>query len=122
MALEPRVTYQLARHLQHCCRQDGHFLDVGGNFGWYALLAAAIGCKVDSFEPVPWFLALFEYSMALNEGLASKINLHKRTVGAGAGEQRTLVVPLDGVLGEAGVDDIQRKSSLWQRRCVFRCG
>ena len=45
MALEPRVTYQLARRMRQCCRQGGHFLDVGGNFGWYTLLAAALGCE-----------------------------------------------------------------------------
>ena len=45
IALEPRVTYQLALHLRRCC-EGGHFLDVGANFGWYTLLAAALGCHL----------------------------------------------------------------------------
>ena len=49
MALEPRVTYQLARRMRQCCKSGGHFLDVGGNFGWYALMAAALVCEVASF-------------------------------------------------------------------------
>ena len=104
IALEPRVTYHLAKRIRPCCKQGGHFLDVGGNFGWFALLAAALGCQVDAFEPVPWFVALLQYSTALN-GLQQRIRLHTgRIVGAGTGERRSLVVPLKGVLGEGGVD------------------
>ena len=66
--LELYVSLKVAEHLLSCCvSQDrGHFLDVGGNFGWFALLAAASGCDVDTFEPVDWFRYLLETSANLN--------------------------------------------------------
>lgn len=52
-----------------CVRGDGSrglVVDVGGNFGWYSLFAAAMGCRVVAWEPVPHFRDFFLYGVALN--------------------------------------------------------
>ncbi len=52
-----------------CVRGDGTrglVVDVGGNFGWYSLFAAAMGCRVVAWEPVPHFRDFFLYAVALN--------------------------------------------------------
>lgn len=47
--------------LEHGCLpptaggKPGLVVDVGGNFGWYTLLAAAAGCRVIVWEPVSYF-------------------------------------------------------------------
>lgn len=41
-------------------------MDVGGNFGWYSLYAAAMGCRVIAWEPVPLFRDFFKYGVAIN--------------------------------------------------------
>ena len=41
-------------------------LDVGSNFGYYALLAAKMGCRVLAWEPVPVFRAFIELAAQLN--------------------------------------------------------
>ena len=43
-----------------------HFIDVGANVGWYALLAAKRGCTVTAFEPIPNLAELIERSAAVN--------------------------------------------------------
>ena len=122
MALEPYVSYHMVQDLRICCKNARHFLDFGGNFGWYALLAAALGCRVDTFEPVPWFAALIEYTRShLNDAqIGQRIAMHKGQALGSEGstlyqqdvtlnrslalQQRTLVVPVRGELGRAGVD------------------
>ena len=52
-----------------CIRADGSrglVVDVGGNFGWYSLFAAAMGCRVIAWEPVPHFRDFFKYGVAVN--------------------------------------------------------
>ncbi len=52
-----------------CLRPDGSralVVDVGANFGWYSLFAAAMGCRVVAWEPVPHFRDFFRYGIALN--------------------------------------------------------
>lgn len=52
-----------------CVRSDGSralVVDVGGNFGWYSLLAAAMGCRSVAWEPVPHFRDFFLYGIAIN--------------------------------------------------------
>ena len=56
--------------LKHSCRRPdgsrGLVLDVGGNFGWYSLYAASMGCRVIAWEPVPMFRDFFKYGVAIN--------------------------------------------------------
>eukprot|EP00933_Yihiella_yeosuensis_P060613 TRINITY_DN63361_c0_g1_i1.p1 TRINITY_DN63361_c0_g1~~TRINITY_DN63361_c0_g1_i1.p1 ORF type:complete len:388 (-),score=42.68 TRINITY_DN63361_c0_g1_i1:289-1452(-) len=107
-ALEPLVSVSAVRHLKECCKSGfGHFLDIGGNYGWYALLMASLGCEVDTFEPVPWFASLIEFSkdVANPENVSSRIRVHKDVIiGRASGFEKTLVVPRRGQMGTAGVD------------------
>eukprot|EP01063_Lacrimia_lanifica_P041948 TRINITY_DN9906_c0_g1_i1.p1 TRINITY_DN9906_c0_g1~~TRINITY_DN9906_c0_g1_i1.p1 ORF type:complete len:354 (+),score=136.14 TRINITY_DN9906_c0_g1_i1:60-1121(+) len=103
--VEPYPSYHLVRMLSGCCARGGHFVDVGGHFGWYASLASALGCDVDAFEPVPWYAAVLDYNLA-NNGFTNRRSVHKdAVVGATrkAGEAVTLRVPKDGLFGTAGV-------------------
>ncbi|GBG00148.1 hypothetical protein Rsub_12839 [Raphidocelis subcapitata] len=82
----------------------GLFVDVGANFGWYSLLAGAMGCSVIAFEPVPQFRAFFEYNVARN-GLAHKIQIRPAAAVAHPGRGNyTVVVPQRGIWGTAGID------------------
>ena len=51
---------------RECCAAGGLMLDVGSNFGWFALHAAAMGCRVVAWEPVPVFRAFLELGVRLN--------------------------------------------------------
>jgi len=115
--LEPYVSIQVAQHLHSCCigsdGSQGHFLDVGGNFGWYALLAAASGCDVDSFEPVDWFRYLFETTAKLNDFTSStsqSFNIHPVIVSDVSGIDLELYIPIseDGLMGAAGVNGMNK--------------
>lgn len=50
-------------------------LDVGANFGYYSLFAAALGCRVVAWEPVPRFRGFFEAALLLNPGLAPRVDV-----------------------------------------------
>lgn len=104
--LEPAISYHMVQDAKACCQNGGHFLDVGGNFGWYALLGAAMGCRTDTIEPVPWFADLVEYNKDYNNPhLSSLITLHRgMVVGDKVGVQRTIAVPHAGILGTASID------------------
>lgn len=56
---------------EHACR----VIDAGTNIGIVSLYAAALGCKVDSFEMQSRTMELFKRSIKLN-GFDSQINLH----------------------------------------------
>jgi len=50
-------------------------LDVGANFGYYSLFAAALGCRVVAWEPVPRFRSFFDAALLLNPRLASSVEV-----------------------------------------------
>eukprot|EP00931_Biecheleriopsis_adriatica_P081146 TRINITY_DN54497_c0_g1_i1.p1 TRINITY_DN54497_c0_g1~~TRINITY_DN54497_c0_g1_i1.p1 ORF type:complete len:334 (-),score=42.02 TRINITY_DN54497_c0_g1_i1:182-1183(-) len=104
--LEPYISYQVAHSLQKCCQNSGHFLDIGGNYGWYALLLASMGCLVDTFEPVPWFASVIEFSrdVANNQSVRESIMVHKQLVSRSAVKDQLLVIPRQGILGTAGIN------------------
>lgn len=52
--LEPGLTMVWA-HILKQRRRDGIVIDVGGNFGYYALVGTTLGHDVVTFEPVPAF-------------------------------------------------------------------
>lgn len=112
--LEPYISLKLAEHLKLCCAQHvgfrGHFLDVGGNFGWFAFLAAASGCDVDTFEPVDWFRDLIETSAEANGFRGSSFNVHPGIVSDTPDIGLTLHIPISakGLMGAAGVDGMNR--------------
>ena len=69
--LEPGFTWVWNNLLREGCAprgggRPGLVLDVGANFGYYSLLAAAMGCRVVAWEPVPYFAAYFKYGLLIN--------------------------------------------------------
>ena len=44
----------------------GLVLDIGANFGYFALGAAAAGCRVIAWEPIELFRAFLHHGIALN--------------------------------------------------------
>lgn len=108
--LEPFVSYHLSKDMQTCCNAGGRFLDVGGNFGWFALLGAATGCVVDSIEPISWFSALIKEQKSLNPSLAAKINVHEGfALGSENNKVVEMKVPTSGLMGAAGVNGLNTK-------------
>jgi len=87
-----------------CLRGDGSrglVVDVGGNFGWYSLFAASMGCRVVAWEPVPHFRDFFLYGVALNN-FQHLVQVRDKVVSDQEGEH-DLVVPQRGIWGTAGV-------------------
>lgn len=88
-----------------CCRRQngspGLFVDVGANFGawprdvprrhgschrpfissagYYAMMAAAHGCRVEAFEPVPTNFAFLRYNVELN-GFQDRVRIHQLAI------------------------------------------
>ena len=79
-------------------------LDVGANFGWYSLYAAALGCRAVAWEPVPRFRAFLTAALLLNPGAPSSIDVRPAAACAAAGTNVTLAVPSRGVWGTASVE------------------
>ncbi|KDD76257.1 hypothetical protein H632_c295p0 [Helicosporidium sp. ATCC 50920] len=77
-------------------------LDVGGNFGYYAVLAASEGCRVITWEPVPLFGGFLRFNLLANNATAL-VELRTRAVGAQQDATVELVVPNRGIWGTAGV-------------------
>eukprot|EP01064_Diplonema_japonicum_P031293 TRINITY_DN5539_c0_g2_i1.p1 TRINITY_DN5539_c0_g2~~TRINITY_DN5539_c0_g2_i1.p1 ORF type:complete len:443 (+),score=117.58 TRINITY_DN5539_c0_g2_i1:37-1365(+) len=92
--------------LGECCQRDpkrpGLVVDVGGNFGWYSLLAAAHGCRVVAWEPVPLFRTYFETAIGMN-GFEHLIELRSKIVSNSSGGVGYMSVPTRGIWGMAGV-------------------
>lgn len=103
---EPYISYHLVGDIKECCQKgNGHFLDVGAQFGWYSLLSASLGCQVDAYEPVPWFQSLLAYNRQENnrKTLHSLLNAHAdKFMGNASGKRHTMVMPTQ----DKGVLDI----------------
>jgi len=75
-------------------KENGLFVDVGANVGWFTLLMAAMGNQVVAIEPMQYNRELLEASMK-DSGLESLITVHKTGVGekiAGDGEESRMCV------------------------------
>ena len=64
--VEPVYNLYWHRLSAECCAKGGLMLDIGSNFGYYAILAAKLGCRVLAWEPVPVFRAFIELAAQLN--------------------------------------------------------
>lgn len=104
--IEPGLTWIWHKVLKARCaaQPDGRalVLDIGGNFGYYSLLAASMGCRVIAWEPVPKFAAFFRYGLLRNL-FAGAVELRSRVVAAQGGVNLTLIVPTTGIWGTAGI-------------------
>jgi FkbM family methyltransferase len=98
-----------------CVQSDGSkalFVDVGGNFGWFSILAASMGCRVIVFEPVPHFRAFLEYNVLRND-LQHLVDIVGSVVShMTGGPELKLVVPSNGIWGTAGIDGLNIDQSI----------
>ncbi|GIL86305.1 hypothetical protein Vretifemale_14701 [Volvox reticuliferus] len=92
-------------------------VDVGANFGYFAMYAAMLGCRVVAVEPVPRFLAFLHWNMAANgikvttqswtgpaAGLsASPVVVVERAVSTISTQNISMAAPRKGVWGTASV-------------------
>ena len=87
---------------RRCCADGGLVLDVGANFGWYALYAATLGCRVVAWEPVPAFRAMLQLGAALNN-VSHRVHIRDAALGDAPAANVTLRVPTSGLWGAASV-------------------
>eukprot|EP00877_Chromochloris_zofingiensis_P013674 jgi/Chrzof1/8560/Cz03g15200.t1 len=102
--VEKAISHIFFQTLYKACQVHGKGLvaDVGGNFGWFSLLSASMGCSVISWEPVPQFRAFFEYSTARN-GLVDKIQIRPAVVVSEPGKMFNVIIPQRGIWGLASI-------------------
>ena len=94
LIVEPVLTHAWHEATWRCCAHGGRVIDIGGNYGWFTLFSAALGCSVDVFEPVPAYKEALRLGLALNEGFAPRVDVHAHLVHDGPpGQKFTLVVP-----------------------------
>ncbi|KAL0024793.1 hypothetical protein WJX79_007618 [Trebouxia sp. C0005] len=97
-----------------CIQRDGSralVVDVGGNFGWYSIYAATLGCRVITWEPVPHFRAFLEYNRQLNH-LEDLIDIRDTAVAEVSGVTYDLTVPQRGIWGTAGIGGLNIDGSV----------
>lgn len=98
----------------NCIHTDGSralVVDVGGNFGWYSIYAATLGCRVITWEPVPHFRAFLEYNRQLNR-LEDLIDIRDTAVAEVSGVTYDLTVPQRGIWGTAGIGGLNIDGSV----------
>jgi len=100
--LEPLISFTWYKLLRERCRNRELVLDVGGNFGWYTVLAASLGCRVITWEPVPRFRAFLLYNVLLN-GVGHLVEV-RDTVVSDDRLPQSVVVPQRGIWGTAGIN------------------
>ncbi|GAX85604.1 hypothetical protein CEUSTIGMA_g13019.t1 [Chlamydomonas eustigma] len=107
--VEPVITKIFFKIFQGgCLKANGSravFADVGGNFGWFSVLGAAMGCRVIAFEPVPHFRAFLEYNLHLNN-LQHLVEVKPNVVSNVHMKPMKMVVPSSGIWGTAGIDGL----------------
>ncbi|KAG1672228.1 hypothetical protein FOA52_002929 [Chlamydomonas sp. UWO 241] len=123
-----KIFYQIFK--AGCVKPDGSrslFADMGANFGWFLLLAAAMGCRHTlgtcgevstswsagclRFEPVSHIRAFIEYSIDLNN-LSGSVDVRSEVVGHLQGHTLEVVVPSAGIWGTAGIEGLNIDSSI----------
>ena len=73
---------ELNRHLRRLCPPGTACFDVGGSFGYDALVLARLGgARVATFEPDPRALTALRRNLALNPGEAARIEVVEGAVG-----------------------------------------
>ena len=93
--------------------------DVGGNVGYFSLLAARLGGRVHAFEPVPESAARLRGNVAANR-LEERIEVHEAAAGATAGRQPFLVVRDAScpTWPTAGATRPRARSATWRSSCT----
>eukprot|EP00873_Tetraselmis_striata_P042505 jgi/Tetstr1/462769/TSEL_007721.t1 len=86
---------------ERCAKSPEIVVDVGGNFGWYTIYAAKMGCRVVTWEPVPRFRAYLLYNVLINN-LGHLVEVRDSVV-TNEGVTQTVIVPQRGIWGTAGI-------------------
>lgn len=105
-ALEPGLTrlwFDDRVSLSKCCQEGGIVVDIGSHFGYYALLAGSVGCKVVAAEPVPLFRSVLELNLKLNTDISHNIIELPYAIGQESKESVNMFVPTSGQLGTARI-------------------
>ena len=108
-SIEPSFALHWHRMTAACCETGGLMLDVGSNFGYYALFAAAMGCRVVAWEPVPTFRAFLEIAVQLNH-LSHRVHVRPAVVSDRPSARIELAVPQRGIAGTASLVEHWAKS------------
>ena len=58
------------------------YVDIGCNLGYFAAQAAALGARVDCFEPAPFFVESIGATVRLNHGFERRLNVTRAAVAA----------------------------------------
>jgi FkbM family methyltransferase len=81
LVTEPMLTFAWHEATWRCCAAPGGLVvDIGANYGWFALYSLALGCDVVAFEPVPEFQEALQLGISLNPGFAQRARLYGNVV------------------------------------------
>ena len=81
LVTEPKLTFGWHEATWRCCAAPGGLIvDIGANYGWFALYSLALGCEVVAFEPVPEFQEALRLGISLNPGFAQRAKLYANVV------------------------------------------
>mmetsp|Transcript_16173 Transcript_16173/g.45066 ORF Transcript_16173/g.45066 Transcript_16173/m.45066 type:complete len:648 (-) Transcript_16173:208-2151(-) len=108
--IERDMTFVWYKILKEKCLSGGVVADVGGNFGWYTVLAASLGCRVVTWEPVPRFRAFLLYNILVN-GLGHLVEVRDCVVSNNP-TPPPVIVPQRGIWGTAGVGGMNIDSAI----------
>ena len=103
-AIEPAYNLFWRNLASTCCANGGLVLDVGSNYGYYALFAAKMGCRVIAWEPVPQFRAFLSLGAQLNN-VSHLIHIRHAVASDKPAERVQLAVPQKGIAGTASLVD-----------------
>ena len=82
---------------EFCAAPGGLVVDVGSNFGWYAMLSLSLGCSVVAFEPVRAYQDVIRLAVHLNgASFAKRLTVYGNAVLDKPGNF-SMLVPLAGV-------------------------
>lgn len=101
-AIEPGFALHWHRLTAAGCASGGLMLDVGSNFGYYALWAAVMGCRVIAWEPVPTFRAFLKLGAMLNN-VSGRIHVRATVASDAPSASLGIAVPRRGIAGTASL-------------------
>ena len=97
LVVEPDLTRIWMNSTRECCAAPGGLVvDVGSNFGWYAMLSLSLGCSVVAFEPVRAYQDVIRLAVHLNgASFAKRLTVYGNAVLDKPGNF-SMIVPLAG--------------------------
>ena len=97
LLVEPELTRIWSNSTRECCAApNGVVVDVGSNFGWYAMLSLSLGCSVVAFEPVRAYQDVIRLAVHLNgASFAKRLTVYGNAVLDKPGNF-SMIVPLAG--------------------------